>query len=149
METNVNAFNNALGRFFENFQGSIPEVLRSHGEDFVAATKEKAPVDTGRFKNSIHMVPPGASGDAYTYQNNPVDKHGKPIPVNTYNGSLTGIPTGKNVVTVGTNVHYAIFLEAGHSRQAPHGIFAITLLEKTDVLNEALIDAAFKAMMED
>jgi hypothetical protein len=140
VEANLDAFQSALDRFLVNFQGNVQEVLRAHGEDFEAAAKQKAPVDTGRFRNSIHTVLPGTAADAYQYS----DDQG-----NSFDGGLTGIPTGPNVVTVGTRTKYAIYLEAGHSRQAPQGVFGITLLEKRDALREGLIDAAFDAMMED
>lgn len=128
MSTNLDEFNAHLQAALKKIQVAAPDVLNSHALDFQRLCQEKAPRDTHRFVNSIHTVPVGASGDNFAY----ADRFGK-----QFDGSLHGIPLGPNVATVGTNVPYAIFLEAGHSRQAPAGVFAISLKEKTGALQDA------------
>lgn len=130
--TNLDEVNARVQTLLTKFKGSIPEVLNAHALDFEAACKQKAPIDTGRFHNSIHTVSAYKSSDSYTYRDNLG---------NSFDGTLNNIPVTHGdvfVATVGTNVDYAIFLEAGHSRQAPQGVFGITLLEKKGALEAAI-----------
>ena len=79
----------------------------------------RTPVRTGRAKNSWHTVK-GNEPDAFQY----TDNEG-----NAFDGAL-GLPAGDPwEAVVGSNVVYMIALEAGHSRQAPNGMVAITLAE--------------------
>lgn len=78
----------------------------------------RTPVRTGRARNSWHTIPPN-SQDSYVYS----DDLG-----HSFDGAL-GEATGPLEAIVGTNVEYMISLEAGHSRQAPHGMLGITLAE--------------------
>lgn len=70
------------------------------------AAKHAAPVDTGRLKNSIHVVLK-ENDDAFSYR----DNEG-----NTYSGSLGDVGFEKGVIgaAVGTNVEYAAEMEMSH-----------------------------------
>lgn len=96
----------------------------------------KTPVDTGRARASWHVVPPGTEADQYAYQ----DAHGQ-----SFDGSLRGVSTGPMESVVGSNVEYMIFLEAGHSRQAPEGMVAQSLLEVRGALEAMINDTLKKA----
>jgi hypothetical protein len=96
----------------------------------------KTPVDTGRARASWHVVPPGTETDHHQYQ----DLHGQ-----TFDGSLAGESTGPMESIVGTNVEYMIFLEAGHSRQAPEGMVMLSLMEMRGLLAKMIEDTVKKA----
>lgn len=97
----------------------------------------KTPVDTGRARASWHVVPPGTESDQFSYQ----DLHGK-----TFDGSLAGASTGPMEAIVGTNVNYMLYLEAGHSRQAPQGMIALSLQELHGALHNMILDTVNKAV---
>jgi hypothetical protein len=80
----------------------------------------KTPFDTGRARASWHAVLPNTPQDSFFYE----DKFGK-----KFDGTLPNTGAGPLEAWVGTNVEYMIFLEAGHSKQAPNGMIAISLVE--------------------
>jgi hypothetical protein len=96
----------------------------------------RTPVDTGRARASWHMVPPNTSADGFEYS----DRHGE-----HFDGSLEGVQTGPMEAVVGTNVQYMIYLEAGHSRQAPNGMVALTLQELRGRLEQMVADTIRRA----
>lgn len=70
------------------------------------AAKHAVPVDTGRLKNSIHVVLK-ETDDSFSYS----DDQGR-----TYSGSLGDVGFEKGVIgaAVGTNVEYAAEMELNH-----------------------------------
>lgn len=96
----------------------------------------KTPVKTGRARASWHVVPPGTASDVYQYRN----LHGE-----TFDGSLGEAETGPMEAIVGTNVDYMLYLEAGHSRQAPNGMVAVSLQEVRGRLEAMIADTFRKA----
>lgn len=112
---------------------AIQEEILKHAFEAERRIAMRTPVKTGRAKNSWHTVKPGES-DSYTYQ----DDHG-----NTFDGTLQDGHAGPFEAIVGSNVIYMIALEAGHSRQAPNGMVAITLAELSGAL-EARLEAIFR-----
>jgi len=129
VETNLTEFNRKLKEFAKQFEGDVGRLVLAHALDYQARVQRRTPVDTGRLRNSIHTIPPGTKGEAFQYR----DNQGR-----SFNGSLENAVTGKHEVIVGTNVEYATVIEAGHSKQAPAGMFAVTLKEKTGALEQAL-----------
>jgi hypothetical protein len=89
----------------------------------------KTPVDTGRARASWHAVLPNTSQDSFTYS----DRQGK-----KFDGTLPNTGTGPMDTVVGSNVEYMIFLEAGHSKQAPSGMVALSLSELRGALEGRL-----------
>ena len=77
--------------------------------------KAMAPVDTGNLRNSITYALGGQSANAGKYQNNEGAETGQ------YQGSAPGDKTGQKTLYVGTNVHYAPYVELGHHTKK--GIF--------------------------
>jgi hypothetical protein len=110
------------------------EALLSIALELLRRISMRTPVKTGRLRNSFHLVEPGQT-DSYQY-NNDLGQ--------TFDGTLSeeGAP-GPLEVLVGTNVLYALAIEAGHSRQAPQGMVAISVAEMQGALEaklQALID---------
>ena len=120
----------ALAAFHDLVGGNVDRLVTAHALDYQMRVQMRTPVRTGRLRNSIHTVPPNSS-DSFSYR----DGTGR-----SYSGSL-GVRTGPGEAVVGTNVEYAAAVEAGWSRQAPAGMFAVTLKEKTTDL-EREIEAA-------
>jgi len=106
----------------ETFQDA-EDMIGSLALELLGRIQARTPVDTGRALNSWHAVMPGES-DAYTYK----DGNGK-----SFDGSI-GVTAGPLEAWVGSNVDYMIYLEVGHSRQAPAGMVAVSVLELRDGL---------------
>jgi hypothetical protein len=128
VEMNGEQFVAAIQHFHDVMRGDVERILVAHALDLQARIQRRTPVLTGRLRNSIHTVPPNSS-DRFRY----TDNSGK-----SFNGSL-GVSTGPGEVIVGTNVEYAPVIEAGRSRQAPQGMFAVSLKEKTLELERAIM----------
>lgn len=131
LEIETARYNAALRTFVAGLAPRLQrDVLMSHGLEFLRRVVLRTPVRTGRLRNSIHLVPPD-SGDAYQY----ADGQGR-----KFDGTLA-IRTGPLEVAVGTNVVYAVVVEGGSSRQAPAGMFAVSLAEMRAPLERAATDA--------
>lgn len=128
VEVSTREFNAALGRFATAFRANATELVKVHTLDLLRRVVMRTPVDTGRLKASEHAVLPGDI-DAYSYK----DLKGR-----VFDGTLVGLPVSPYMGFVGTNVHYAIYPESGSSRQAPNGMFAVSLKEKTGELERDL-----------
>jgi hypothetical protein len=111
----------------------IEEELLKHAFEFLRRVQVRTPVRTGRARNSWHLIKP-ESEDLYQY----TDNHGT-----SFDGTLSDGHTDPLEAVVGSNVPYMIALEAGHSRQAPNGMVAITLAELSGAL-EARLEAIFR-----
>lgn len=111
----------------------IEEELLKHAFEALKRIQMRTPVRTGRARNSWHLVRPSAV-DAYAYEDN--QGH-------AFDGTLSEGTTDVLEVLVGSNVPYMIALEAGHSRQAPNGMVAITLAELSGAL-ERRLEAIFR-----
>jgi hypothetical protein len=125
VEVETRQLNEKLGRFLEVLQRDASQTVRTVALELLRRIQMRTPVDTGRCKNSFHMVQPGTPVDVFAY----ADNHGK-----GFDGSLSDASTGDTEAVVGTDVEYAIFLERGHSRQAPYGMVALSVAELTGAL---------------
>lgn len=148
VDVEVGQFNAAWARYTATVNANMAQEVTRVALDLLARIQKKTPVDTGRLRASFHAVLPGET-DRYTYQ----DKEGR-----TFNGSLgvkgdsvalgdwvLGRGDGKVGAVVGTNVDYAIYIEAGHSRKAPNGMVAISVAELTGALERAVARALEQA----
>lgn len=115
-------FNAALTRFLQEFSGNAHSIVRAHALDLLSRIQARTPVRTGRARNSWHMIPPNSSIFRFTY----ADRTGR-----SYDGSVEGVKTGPFEAAVATNVEYMPSLEAGHSKQAPQGMVAVSAREKS------------------
>lgn len=136
-------FNAALTQFITATRGHIRFELTALALQLNTRIKYRTPVRTGRLRNSFHAVLPGSS-DTYFYS----DLHGK-----SFNGVLYEHPRAQDddqaiEAVVGTNVDYAIYIEAGHSRQAPNGMVAVSLAEMAGALEAAVEKAMLQAQAE-
>ena len=131
----VERFREAIDRYVDTFKKDIEEEIRRLALSLLVRVKARTPVLTGRLQNSWHTVLPGEH-DTYVYSNNLGQ---------TFDGSM-GVSAEDGLVVegfVGTNVPYAIYIEAGHSRKAPTGMLAISVAEMTGEL-EAAVERALK-----
>jgi phage gpG-like protein len=141
VEFELGRFNQSLDRYLQVVQPNVHDAVRTVALDLLARIKQRTPVDTGRLRNSFHAVMPGQT-DNYSYS----DREGR-----GYDGSLGVTPKvsvlkGEVEAVVGTNVDYAIFIEAGHSRKAPRGMVAVSVLELTGALEKAVEAALTQAL---
>jgi len=114
---------------------NIEEEMVRLAEDLLRRVRMRTPILTGRLYNSWHIIKPGEM-DSYEYS----DFTGR-----SFDGALSvGHAESDEMVIesfVGTNVPYAILIEAGHSRKAPSGMLAISIAEITGGLEKAAEDA--------
>jgi len=113
----------------------MEEELKKIAFEMLARIAARTPVKTGRARNSWHVIGPNEQ-DSYSYS----DDQG-----HAFDGS-TGDAAGPLEAIVTSNVPYMLSLEAGHSRQAPHGMVAVTIAEFHDALNarvEAILREGF------
>lgn len=125
----VQSFVTSLELFRQLIGANADDLVMAHALDLQARIQMRCPVLTGRLRNSFHVIPPNTSGDRFRY----TDSTGR-----SFNGALDGERTGPGEAVVGTNVPYALAIEAGGSRQAPQGMVAVSVKEKTDELDKEL-----------
>ena len=99
----------------EAMNSAMAKALEEIGMIAERYAKELCPVNTGNLRNSITYALGGQSANAGKYQNNEGAETGQ------YQGSAPGDKTGQKTLYVGTNVHYAPYVELGHHTQK--GIF--------------------------
>jgi len=134
-------FNGALERYLVAFKTGAEDAVIKTALELLGRIQMKTPTDTFRCKNSFHAVLPGQRDNHFAYK----DILGK-----TWEGALgeaaaRDVIRGEYEAIVGTNVFYAIFLEAGHSRQAPSGMVAVSVAEMTSALDAAVEKALNEA----
>lgn len=121
LEIETARFTAELRRFAARLNPAMQrDVLVANGLDLLRRVQMRTPVRTSRAKNSLHFVPPDTAADAFRY----TDAQGRSFDGNLAEG------TGPLEALVGGNVVYLLPLEAGSSRQAPAGMFAVSLAEK-------------------
>jgi hypothetical protein len=131
-------FNASLAIYLQEFKETAATEIGRLALDLLGRVKARTPVDTQRLKNSFHAVLPGQV-DNYTYS----DNKGR-----SFDGTLTShrwaeLSNAAVEAVVGSNVPYAIYLEAGHSRKAPTGMLAISVAELAGRM-EAVVEIAAK-----
>jgi len=125
VEVNIDGLNETLARWAEALGRDVQDAVVTVSLELLARIQMRTPVDTGRARNSWHVVLPGQP-DSYTY----TDSHGQ-----SFDGMLRTItPPGPFQAVVGTNVAYMVYLEAGSSRQAPAGMVSVSLVEMRGAL---------------
>lgn len=115
----IEKFNAALIKYISVLQTDVSKTVAQSAFKLEAMMKRRCPVDTGRLRASIHTTLFNQT-PAFSYS----DKKG-----NTFDGSFGHAPKTALTALVGTNVEYAIYIEAGHSGQAPAGFARISLEE--------------------
>ena len=126
IEFEVVQFGQSLARFWEATHAGFMSTVVELAMDLLARIQMRTPVDTGRARNSWHLIRPGTTTDSFVY----TDGKGKGYDGGLGQVGMTGVQAG-----VGTNVVYMINLEAGHSRQAPGGMVAISVQELRGALD--------------
>ncbi|HSE47195.1 MAG TPA: HK97 gp10 family phage protein [Gemmatimonadales bacterium] len=136
-------FNAAVLGFVAATRSNMRITLTTLALDLLSRIQKRTPIKTGRLRMSFHALLPGNT-DSYTYS----DFEGR-----RFYGVLATKPFAHDdpdlmEAVVGTNVDYAIYIEAGHSRQAPNGMVAVSLMETSGALEaaaEQAIERAWKA----
>lgn len=122
VHVDVARWNVAVGRFIQVFGGNMHRIVSAHALDLLSRIQARTPVDTGRLRNSFHVIMPNSSFDRFAY----TDRTGR-----GFDGSLDGATTGPFEAGVGSNVEYGPRIESGSSKQAPHGMVAVSVREKS------------------
>ena len=133
LEIEQTRFNKSVQRYIQRFRLQTAEAVAALAFELEGLVKEKTPVDTGRLRASIHTVLYGQN-DNFTYRITP---RGRQRPATYFGGLLTEQRTPLEAI-VGTNVEYALPIEAGHSRQAPSGMFRVSMVELRGRLAELM-----------
>ena len=120
VEAQLGDFHRQIARLQGAGMENLVRAFREYVFEIFRRIQLRTPVDTGRARRSWHVVPPGTPADSFSY----TDDRGT-----VFDGTLDSVSTGPNEWVVGSNVPYMIALEAGHSRQSPQGMVAITIAE--------------------
>lgn len=103
--------------------GSIDKIIRKTVFDLYSRIVQRTPVDTGRAKaNWSVSVAPGSE----TYPDSSRKLKPADIEWQEYD----------NVIYIYNNLEYIAALESGHSRQAPVGMVAVSLIDFNDFLRQ-------------
>lgn len=141
VDLDIAAFNKSLDRYVSTLGPDVVEAVKKLALELLRRIQMKTPTRTGRLKASFHAVLPGEQ-DRYRYQDLKGHSFDGSTGLTAQGASLRDwIMGGTNVTIeaiVGTNVDYAIFIEAGHSRKAPNGMVAISVAEMTGALDQAV-----------
>ena len=92
---------------------------------------QRSPVDTGAFRGN-HRVSVGAIDESSSKEIKDVSGS------NTLSAGISAVSAAKalDAIYVQNNLPYAEKLEYGHSKQAPHGIYALSLNDTKAHFNE-------------
>lgn len=105
----------SVKEFAKAIQLPVATVTQRLALEVFTGVVKRTPVDTGRARSGWQMaigeIPTGSPSSSASPPSTP---------------SVQGID-GKRSVFIVNNVHYIVFLEAGHSRQAPSGMIAVTM----------------------
>ena len=121
--TNLKEFNLEIDKFTESVPEKVTVLQKKIAFEAIRRIPEKTPVDTGRAKGNWQITigsPAGAILELF-------DKDGNPTIAKAM-AQLQNLPPYQ-VVYITNNVHYIIYLENGHSMQAPAGMVSVTIEE--------------------
>jgi hypothetical protein len=110
----------------------IERALESVGLLAEGYAKQLCPVDTGLLRNSITHALDGQSPATTTYHADNGDGSG------SYSGIVPSNNDGKRSVCIGTNLEYSVFIENGHSRQAPNGFLGPAISNNSEQYKEVI-----------
>jgi len=133
LEFNAELFNAAMQEYVETFRKNAEFEIQNLALELLTKVERRTPVATGRLQNSFHVIMPGET-DSYQYE----DHQG-----HSFDGVLHDHPHAELSDTVieavvGSNVPYALRVEAGSSKQAPQGMMAISVAEMMGKLEAAV-----------
>jgi len=118
-----------------DFATSIPDRLTTLQKKIVLEALrrlvQKTPVDTGRARGNWQVT----IGRPASGQLDPTDADGAAT-IAKGRAAMAGLKDD-HVVWISNNVDYIEDLEHGHSRQAPHGMLAVTVQELRGMFREA------------
>ncbi len=101
---------------------SVATITQRFAVEIFTGVVKRTPVDTGRARSGWQI----AIGEIPT--GNPPSSMAAPS-ISFDRRRLNFVPgvSGIETVFIVNNVDYIVFLEAGHSRQSPHGMVAVTM----------------------
>lgn len=134
VEVNTSELNAALTRYLTTATAKVEDAVIQVALELLARIQNKTPVDTGRLRNSFHAVLPGKVDSSYRYHDDARKSFNDPLAQKAQRDVVSNIYEA----IVGTAVHYALVIEAGHSRKAPSGMVAISAAEMTGALDAAV-----------
>lgn len=114
-----------LQRFGEKTKKQMSQLVRKVGLDLLTSVIVHSPVDTGRFRANNQIDLNNMSG-ASILEFDP--KGDGSVTIGRESGKLDQYNLG-DTIFIYNNVAYAIPLEYGHSKQAPSGVYRISVEE--------------------
>lgn len=118
-------FNRHIQKMINKYPGKANIILKKFGLDVLKRIIQKNPVRTGRSRAGWYAAMQGLGGQ-YNFGSSLEVEEGKGQ--GSYKEHLFG---SKRWIDLINAVKYAIFLEYGHSLQAPHGMVRISMREMT------------------
>lgn len=126
---NVRAFNRAVNRHVKNFtQKQLVLAIKKLAMDILRGVVMRTPVDEGTARNNWH-VKIGSVGNEYDLEL----KGGSDSRIESREGpvieNINRLMDFKKTIYIYNNIPYIVYLEDGHSGQAPNGMVKVTLAE--------------------
>lgn len=133
MRVNSKQFFKELDQFEDELRRSAEAAVRKTVKKLYNNIVTRTPVDTGYAKSNWKFTLGSARGNLL------------PRPSRKFYGPpsqmfLTSIPFG-SIITIYNNTPYIKYLENGHSRQAPSGMVALSMVEA-----EAMLQSEFRKL---
>ncbi len=131
---NLDKFKVELKKFADLTEEQHVQLLKKVAFQVLTGVVEKTPVDTGRARGNWQVSVNGSAGNTTIERN---DQSG-PAEATLAPGLSTAVDAGLaalagvkpfSTVVIYNNVEYIAALEHGHSKQAPHGMVALTIAE--------------------
>jgi len=116
VKMNASSFEADLNKFAIRTELELDTVVRKIALSLYDGITNKTPVDTGRAKGNWNL-----SVDSMDTSVNPKARGKKRVSLKKGDGN--------NVIYISNSLPYIGVLEDGHSKQAPHGMVALTLAE--------------------
>lgn len=125
----MSTFTLDINKFIKKVEKRTDAVIGKLVLELFNSVVRKSPVDTGHFRNSWYIT-------------------GSPTEIKQAQDALEQISPGSiakmaegGAVYIVNNVPYAMALEFGHSKQAPHGMARLTVMEFQRYLDRAVAQA--------
>jgi HK97 gp10 family phage protein len=111
--------------FLNALEEQVPIALEACGYRAEELAVGYCPVDTGLLRNSITFALDGQTPKKKAYKSDSGSESGK------YQGQAQKEKSGKRAVIIGTNVEYAVYVEAGTSRMRKQPFLAPAIKDHT------------------
>jgi len=136
------SFRAAIDDWTRQSEARMLAVFRESSKRIISSCQQRIPVDTGYARASIQVSLEGFAPTEGKTSRNAEASYGDTTPIAVAVIAGAGL---QDTIFVGWTANYAIFLENGHSQQAPSGFVAISSQEWPAIVAEVIEEAKERA----